>query len=94
MDVVLDVGQLILPEAVKKLPVNDVGLSKSAAFRSAANATSAPEEVAVDDRITALAYLVQSSVATTFRSSRIAPASCYPSEKIPSATDDLRRRSS
>lgn len=51
-------GQLILPEALKTLPVTILGLTKSAAFRSSANSMQAAEAVTVDDRIAALAFLV------------------------------------
>lgn len=55
-------GQLILPEALKTLPVVILGLTKSSAFRSGVNA-SATDAVAVDERISALAFLVQANPA-------------------------------
>ncbi len=51
-------GQLILPEALKTLPVTILGLTKSAAFRSSAHSMQSSEAVTVDDRIAALAFLV------------------------------------
>ncbi len=56
-------GQLILPEALKTLPIVILGLTKSPAFRSSANAMSPIEAVAIDDRIAALAFLVQANSA-------------------------------
>jgi protein transport protein SEC24 len=50
-------GQLILPEALKVLPVMILGLTKSNAFRPTAASPQASEAVSVDERVAALAYL-------------------------------------
>lgn len=51
-------GQLILPEALKMLPVTILGLQKSDAFRSLQNASSANEAVSVDNRVATLSFIV------------------------------------
>ncbi|CAN8063252.1 unnamed protein product [Agarophyton chilense] len=64
-------GQLILPEALKVLPVMILGLLKSAAFRKAALSMQAPDAVTVDERAATLSFINSAKV------SEVA-ALCYP----------------
>lgn len=64
-------GQLILPEALKILPVMMLGLIKSAAFRKSALSMQSGDAVTVDERAAALSFL------TSGRVDEIA-AMCYP----------------
>lgn len=64
-------GQLVLPEALKVLPVMMLGLLKSAAFRKSALSMQSGEAVTVDERAAALSFLLNGTV------SEIA-AMCYP----------------
>jgi protein transport protein SEC24 len=50
-------GQLILPEALKVLPVMILGLTKSAAFRPTAVSAQSSDAVSLDERVAALAFL-------------------------------------
>lgn len=56
-------GQLILPEALKVLPVMVLGLTKSNAFRPTATSAQASEAISVDERVAALAFLSWASPA-------------------------------
>lgn len=64
-------GQLILPEALKVLPLMMLGLTKSAAFRKAALSMQAGDAVTVDERAAALSFLISATP------SEVA-AMCYP----------------
>lgn len=64
-------GQLILPEALKVLPVMMLGLLKSAAFRKAALSMQSADAVTVDERAAALSFINCAKV------SEVA-ALCYP----------------
>lgn len=54
-------GQLILPEALKVLPVMVLGLIKSSAFRPSAISMQASDAVTVDERAAALSFLVNTT---------------------------------
>ena len=64
-------GQLILPEALKVLPVMMLGLTKSAAFRRSAISVQSGEAVTVDERAAALSFLISATPGET-------AAMCYP----------------
>lgn len=64
-------GQLILPEALKILPVMMLGISKSHAFRPTAPSGQSTEAVSLDERIAALSFLSWASPSDI-------TAMCYP----------------
>lgn len=64
-------GQLILPEALKVLPLMMLGLTKSAAFRKSAISMQSGDAVTVDERAAALSFLISGTPAEV-------AAMCYP----------------
>lgn len=64
-------GQLILPEALKVLPVMMLGLTKSAAFRKSALSVQSGDAVSVDERAATLSFLISAAPAEV-------SAMCYP----------------